>query len=432
MNLRFKYILYIVIVHVVLTTLLFILLKDKKYIFLASEALILISLFISFYFYKNFMYPFHLLESGKNVIKEEDFTIKYVPTGNKEVDNLIHVYNHMIERLRNETTKGKEQSYFLENIIESSPLGMIIMDFDQNIDIINNTAKKLLDTKNPRGQQLSSLKNPLAQQIATLNVFQEKIFTIDGLKKYKCKNHQVVHQGFPRQFILIEELTKELLEAEKHAYGKVIRMMAHEVNNSMGAVNSILESVKEEMEEGTMNNEDIINYLKISMERNENLGKFTDHFAEVVRLPIPNMKLLDINKVIEKVASYYRLGAKDKGININLFFHDQEVMVNGDELQLEQVFSNIIKNSMEAIELNGNINIYTDCDPSTIIFEDDGSGISKEVEPQLFKPFFSTKPTGQGVGLMLIREILQNHKAEFKLVTDKTSRKTRFTLQFRV
>jgi signal transduction histidine kinase len=105
-------------------------------------------------------------------------------------------------------------------------------------------------------------------------------------------------------------------------------------------------------------------------------------------------------------------------------------MVNGDELQLEQVFSNIIKNSMEAIEQEGNINIYTYSNPSTIVFEDDGSGISQEVEPQLFKPFFSTKPTGQGVGLMLIREILQNHMAEFKLTTDKISRKTRFTIRF--
>ncbi len=430
MNLRFKYILYIILVHAALTLLLYFLLKEKKYIFLASEAIILISLFISFYFYRNFMYPFHLLESGKNVIKDEDFTIKYVPTGNQEVDNLIHVYNHMIERLRSETTKGKEQSYFLENIIESSPLGMIIMDFDQNIDIINNTAKKILETKNPRGKKLTSLNHPLAKNIASLNVFQEKIFTIEGLKKYKCKIHQVVHQGFPRQFVLIEELTKELLEAEKHAYGKVIRMMAHEVNNSMGAVNSILESITEEIQEGTMNNDDIINYLKISMDRNENLGKFTDHFAEVVRLPIPNRNPLDINKVIEKVTSYYRLTAKDHNIQISLFLNDSPVRILGDELQLEQVFSNIIKNSIESIEEDGYINIYTNSNPASIVFEDDGSGISIEIESNLFKPFFSTKPTGQGVGLMLIREILQNHHAVFKLSTEQKSGKTRFDIRF--
>ena len=429
MSLKFKYFSFIFILHLGLTALLYYIFREKKLIFIASEVLILISIYISFRLYRLFLKPFDILESGKNAILDEDFTIKYNATGTTETDNLIGIYNKMIDRLRDEKTRTEEQSYFLENLIDNSPLGMIIMDYDKKIVIVNERAKRFIGLKDIKGKLLNELDSELANEIAKIQLFKEDVISIDGLKKYKCKNHEVVHKGFSRQFIIIEELTSEILEAEKKAYGKVIRMMAHEVNNSMGAVNSILESIKEFglKEEG---NKEMREYLDVAIERNQKLGEFTNNFAEVIRLPEPLMNKVDLNEIIRKTIDYFRLIAQEREINFDIRTYPEPIIISADKIQLEQAFSNIIKNAIESIEHDGNIIFTTDIKPDRLIISDDGKGIDHETGDKLFTPFFSTKPTGQGVGLMLIRDILNNHNANYKLFTDAESLLTHFEINF--
>lgn len=414
--------------HLGLGVLLYYLFEEKKFVFLACELLILISLAIGFYFYRQFMYPFTLLESGKNVIEEEDFTIKYVPTGNREVDDLITVYNRMIETLREEKTKSAEQSYFLENFIRSSPLGIIIMNFDNEFYMVNDTAKKLFDLIKPQGMKLDEIDHPLARALDEMDSFEEQIISIEGLQKYKCKKHEIIHQGFSRQFVIIEELTKELLEAEKNAFGKVIRMMAHEVNNSMGAVNSILDSVIEDIQDGKMDEETAAEYLQIVRDRNTSLGKFSDNFANVIRVPEPLKSELDLNEFARKMATTFQPQCEKLDIQLYLQLSELSIVWNCDPVLIEQAVFNIIKNAIESIGYNGKIKITTSL-PNKLIISDSGAGISLEHADRLFQPFFSTKPTGQGVGLMLIREIFQKHDAQFKLYTEESGEWTHFEVE---
>ncbi len=430
MSLKFKYYTYIIIVHGILVYLLYELFQDQKVLFILTEAGILLSFFISTLLYQHFVKPFQILKSGKNAINDEDFTIKYNLTGTKETDGLIKVYNEMIDRLRIEKTRTAEQSYFLEDLIENSPLGMIIMDYDQKIVTTNYRAKEFLNGIGTMGKKMIEIEQPLARELAQLRVFEEKIISIDGIKKYKCKNHELIHKGFPRQFIIIEELTSDILLAEKQAYGKVIRMMAHEVNNSMGAVNSILESIKEFGFEEESNEGELKSYLDVAIDRNKMLGKFTNNFAEVIRLPDPLKSRVDLNMIVTKVADYFRLNAKEKDITFELRTYPEPQIILADRIQLEQAFSNMVKNAIESIGREGNIIFTTTPEPVTFVISDNGKGIDDEASEMLFTPFFSTKETGQGIGLMLIRDILNNHEADYKLYTEKATQLTHFEVIF--
>jgi nitrogen fixation/metabolism regulation signal transduction histidine kinase len=374
------------------------------------------------------MKPFKLIESGRNTMLEEDFTIKFNETGTKELDDLIIVYNSMIDRLRKEKTRTEEQSYFLEDLIENSPLGMLIMDYDRTIVIANRKAKEFFEADQLIGSKLGDIPHVLAQEISTMAVFEEKVIAVDGLKKYKCKVHQLIHKGFPRQFVMMEEMTGELLEAEKKAYGKVIRMMAHEVNNSMGAVNSILGNVKEYGFEGD-DQQEMKDYLDIAIDRNRALGRFTNNFAEFIRLPKPLLVKLDLNQLINQQVDYMKLSAKERQVTFDMRTFPEPIIISADKIQMEQVLSNILKNALESISKNGTIRITTQPKKPQLVIADNGAGISDENASQLFSPFFSTKPTGQGIGLMLIRDILNNHEAEYRLYTGEDGW-TRFEIAF--
>ena len=427
MSLRIRYFIFIILLHIILTGLLYYVFIDRKYIFLALEIVIILSLYISYSIYRSFIYPIELMQAGQVQIKEEDFTIKYNLTGSKEIDSLINIYNEMIDQLRVEKTNTEEQSYFLESLIGQSPIGMVIMDFDNKIELINRKAEELFESKSGLGKSIDEIDSDLSKELSKLKLYEEKTITISNNKKYKCRLHQIIHKGFPRQFILIEDLTQELLNAEKKAFGKVIRMMAHEVNNSTGAINSILETVKEY---GFANeeDEDLADSLSVAINRNKSLGKFTDHFAEIIRLPTPNKSRFNINKLLQNTATLFSAKSKNKNIDISLELDQEAFFIQGDKVQLEQVFTNIYKNAIEAIGEDGQIKIISNYKNKSIIIEDTGSGIEKDIKEKLFTPFFSTKTTGQGIGLMLIREILNNHNADYSLSSKDGL--TRFIIKF--
>lgn len=426
MRLRTKFSLYILALHLALALLLYWHFKEKLYYFLASECIILLSLYFSVKLYKSFVYPIELIESGQHAIQDEDFTVKYTPTGSAEIDQLIDVYNIMIDQLREEKTLTQEQSYFLENLIKHSPIGMIIMDYDSRIDIINDKASRLFESKIVKGQKMDDIKHPLAKSVVGLPSYEDQVVHLDNQKKYKVRVHEVVHKGFPRQFVLIEEMTAELIEAEKRAYGKVIRMMAHEVNNSMGAVNSILSSISEFDFEDDRDKQDLRESLKIAIDRNEGLAQFTKNFAEIVRLPKPVPKSIDCAMFLTKIHGLFTPQCEDRSINIRLEVPEKTVYAEFDPVLMEQVFSNVIKNSMESIGRKGSIRIRLQANPLQLFIIDDGAGIDPSIESELFSPFFSTKMNGQGIGLMLIRDILMAHNFVFSLKTNHKSGLTTF------
>jgi len=421
MSLKYKYILFILVLHIVLITLIYFLLKEDLWYFLGAEVLVFVSLYFSYMIYKSFIRPIDLLHSGIDAIADKDFTVKYLMTGSTEVDHLVDVYNNMIDTLREERTMISEQSYFIQKLIEVTPIGIIIMDFDGLISDINPAAKQhlgLSPSTNVRGKKISDYSSEIIDVLQHAQVGKPEIISINVVDKYKVQVNEVIHQGFKRKFILIDDLSSELLQTEKDAYGTIIRMMAHEVNNSMGAINSILDSVVEFGFEGEGDQE-----LK------ESLFQFMDNYASLLRLPAPIKKKIDLAKLLRKTGQLFVANAQEKNIKISFSVPQHEVTINADAVLLEQAISNMIKNAIEAIGHNGEVKISCIESPLSFKISDNGPGISDEVAQNLFTPFYSTKTTGQGVGLMLIRDILQSHQAEFSLTTDEESGWTHFKVQ---
>lgn len=432
MSLRYKYIVFNIVLHLALLTLIYYLLKDQLWYFILSEVGVLLSLFFSYKIYLSFIKPINLMQSGIGAIADKDFNIKFLKTGSTEVDQLIGVYNEMIESLRLERTKLSEQSYFIQKLIEVTPLGIIIQDFDGKISNINVAAKNHLEIRNSEnviGKNLNEYRSQLINKLLLVPAGSTQVLTKKEREKYKVQVNEVIHQGFKRKFILIDDLSSELHKTEKEAYGRIIRMMAHEVNNSMGGINSILDTVVE-FGFNDDKDKDLKESLLIARKRNVGLSQFMDNYASLLRLPDPVKSHVNLTKLLQKTGQLFTYNAGAKNIEIRYDFPDQEVIVQADAVLLEQAISNIIKNAIEAVENDGTIVISCQDMPKGITIADNGSGISEEAAKQIFTPFFSTKTTGQGVGLMLVREILQAHDAKFDLATNIESGWTEFKIVF--
>ena len=436
MKLSTKFILFIIVIHAVTIALSFYIFRENKIIFIASEFFIVISLMICWSLYTELIAPLNLLTTGIDALRDKDFTIKFVETGRYEMDKLIGVYNAMIDQLRTERTTQQEQHFFLEKLIQTSPTGILILDFDENIYDLNPKALSILniDKKELKGRSLSPddisrgnregnrdvaalhiFDNLLIKSIEKLEKGASTTVNTEGGKKFKIQKSAFIDRGFQRIFVMIEELTTEIFEAEKQAYAKVIRMMAHEVNNSIGAVNSILDT-SQKMEQDV----DVANALKIAIERNDHLNHFMRNFADVIRLPEPRKEVFDIAKLVKNVATLMEYKAKEKHIDFEFQIKDP-LSILADLGQIEQVLINIIKNAIEAQDkTHGFIIFKINNDKRELSIIDNGKGISKEVEPLLFSPFFTNKNGGQGIGLTLIREVLTNHRFTFSLKTENT------------
>jgi two-component system, NtrC family, nitrogen regulation sensor histidine kinase NtrY len=417
MKLSTKFILFIIVIHAVTIALSFYIFRENKIIFIASELFIVISLMICWSLYAELIAPLNLLTTGIDALHDKDFTIKFVETGRYEMDKLIGVYNAMLDQLRTERTVQQEQYFFLEKLIQTSPTGILILDFDENIYDLNPKALSILnlDKEELKGRPLSIFNDLLIKAIEKLDKGASATVNIEGGKKFKIQKSAFIDRGFQRVFVMIEELTTEIFEAEKQAYAKVIRMMAHEVNNSIGAVNSILDTTHK-MERDT----DVAHALKIAIERNDHLNYFMRNFADVIRLPEPRKETFDLTVLVKNVATLMEFKAKEKSILFEFELPNDPLSILADLSQIEQVLINIVKNAIEAQDKTSGVILFKlNKDKRELLIIDNGKGISKDVEPMLFSPFFTNKNGGQGIGLTLIREVLTNHGFAFSLSNRK-------------
>lgn len=420
MNLRIKFILYLLLVHLLFAGVAIYLLLQHRLWLLAVEAIFIISLYTGIRLVRQLFNTIELINTGADFIQDSDFTTRFNEIGQPELDRLVKVYNRMAGHLRDERTRTQEQNYFLDKILSASPSGIVTLDFDGQISMANPVAERMLqlNSENLVGKKLSELNSPFSAAIEQLLPGESQIITLTGRRRVRCQRSQFLDRGFTRDFILMEELTEELRKAEKTAYEKIIRMMSHEVNNSVGSANSLLHSCL--LYAGQLNVEDrqdFENALAVIISRTDHLNQFMRNFADVFRLPRPRLETCDLQKLIENSALLFKTELARRRIEVQFDFLAKPEPVKLDRGQMEQVFVNVIKNAMEAIESDGTITIRLGKEAGKVfvVIEDTGIGIPSSVKANLFTPFFSTKENGQGIGLTLVREILDNHGFEFSL-----------------
>ena len=373
----------------------------------------------------------NIIIRGVDLIKEQDFGSRLLPVGQSDADKIISLFNRMISQLKEEKLKLKEQDYLLNRLIENSPMGVVILDFDERISLANGVAAEFLGLQEIVGKKIVELDSILAREIEKIPQGEQTIVKVSNFAVYRCSKLSFMDRGFTRPFVLIENIAAELMEAEQKAYGKVIRMMAHEVNNTTAGLITSLNVLQESIAD-IPDMEDAQTTFVASIERCQRMNSFVGRFAEVARIPEPQLRNEDLNACIVACKRFLESLCAEKDISLELNLCKENPFVMLDAALFEQVLVNIIKNSVESITSDdGKIVIATsvNCGTVSVDVSDNGCGIPIDAAQQLFTPFFTTKPQGQGLGLTLIREILTKHKCTYQLHTG-TDKLTHFKIMF--
>ncbi|MDR1781197.1 MAG: HAMP domain-containing protein [Tannerella sp.] len=398
-------------------------------LFGALEGLALFAIIYLVFFHRRIIKPLHIIGDGMDLLREQDFSTRLKEVGQPEADRIIQIFNKMIEQLKEERLKVREQNQFLDLLINASPLGVIILDFDDRVYSVNNAAITLLahDKSVPLiGKRFGETDNELLHSMLQIEPYSSQTIRQSDASIYKCTHSRFIDRGFHHSFYLIELLTEEVFKAEKKAYGQVIRMIAHEVNNTTAGVISTLDTIGQAFDDV---NSDIHNVLQVTIERCYRMNRFISNYAEVVRIPEPQCIAHNINDLMTSCKRFMEMICREKNISIELEMSEIPPFAPIDAVLFEQAVVNIIKNAAEAIGSDGKIIISTSADPVAIEIANTGKGIDRETESKLFTPFFSTKPNGQGLGLLFIREVLKKHNCSFSLKTCPDGL-TRFNIEF--
>lgn len=385
--------------------------------FYIGEGLVLFILCYLPFFYRKIVKPLNSIGSGMELLREQDFSSRLSPVGQYEADRIVNVFNRMMEQLKNERLRLREQNNFLDLLIKASPMGVILTTLDEDLSELNPMAQKMLGVRQEDvlGRKMNEIDSPLAAELANVPKGETVTVRLNDSNIYRCTHSSFIDRGFQHPFFLIESLTDEVMKAEKKAYEKVIRMIAHEVNNTTAGITSTLDTVEQALstEEGM---DDICDVMRVCTERCFSMSRFITRFADVVKIPEPTLTPVDLNDLAFTCKRFMEGMCTDRNIKLRLEIDETLKEVKMDASLFEQVLVNIIKNAAESIEKDGEIIVRT-LSPATIEVVDNGKGISKETEAKLFSPFFSTKPNGQGIGLIFIREVLMRHGCTFSLRT---------------
>ena len=372
--------------------------RSHPTLFYVTEGFVVLILFYLWYFYRKTIRPYDTLIGGMELVRELDLTTRLAPSGQHETDIIVRTFNDLLGRLRSEHLRLEEQYTFLNLLIDASPMGVIQCDLDGNTTSMNPAAREMLSPS-------------IEETIHALPLGEMTTVRIPGGPQlFRISHLSFPDRGFQHPFFLIESLTSEIRLAEKAAYERVIRMIAHEVNNSVAGII------------GSLTGDEA--------ERLTALSSFVSRFAEVVKIPQPQLQLCDLSEEVEACRPFLENLCTQAHVHIDFRLTDEAVPVHLDTVLFQQVLINIVKNAVESIGTTQGLVTLEVTTPATLTITDNGHGIPPAIAKNLFTPFFSTKPQGQGLGLLLIRDILTSHHCTFNLLTDPEDHLTRFTIQF--
>ena len=417
MRIRYYFLIFVLLLLVVLSLMTYLMAGNGTTLFYVMESVIFLTIVFLIVFYRKIVKPLNTISNGMDLLKEQDFSSRLSPVGQYEADRIVKVFNRMMEQLKNERLRLREQNNFLDLLIKASPMGVILTTLDEDLSELNPMAQKMLGVRQEDvlGKKMNEIDSPLAAELANVPKGETATVRLNDSNIYRCTHSSFIDRGFQHPFFLIESLTDEVMKAEKKAYEKVIRMIAHEVNNTTAGITSTLDTVEQALstEEGM---DDICDVMRVCTERCFSMSRFITRFADVVKIPEPTLTLVDLNDLAFTCKRFMEGMCTDRNIKLRLEIDETLKEVKMDASLFEQVLVNIIKNAAESIEKDGEIIVRT-LSPAIVEVVDNGKGISKEVEAKLFSPFFSTKPNGQGIGLIFIREVLMRHGCTFSLRT---------------
>ena len=283
MRMKFYFLLLILLICLLGGMVIFLTFDKRGTMFYIAEAVIAAGIILTAMFYRHIIHPFNTIASGMDLLREQDFSSRLAHVRQPDVDKIVDIFNRMMEQLKSQRLNAHERNALLERLIAVSPMGIVMLDFDGRIVSANPVAIKMLLPEESEicqvsGLTLAGIGTPLATAIDRLK--QESIETIrlSSSRIYRCSRLSFMDRGSARPFVMIESLTDEVMAAEKQAYGKIIRMIAHEVNNTMTGLGATLCMIDDALATSP-DNDDLRSVLGVCNDRCSDMTSFISAYA---------------------------------------------------------------------------------------------------------------------------------------------------------
>jgi two-component system nitrogen regulation sensor histidine kinase NtrY len=382
-------------------------------------------------------------------VRNDDSSLSFpVDTKNKtfrELNKSMNTVNQQIQKLKIE---NRSQEQYFQILIEHLATGIITYDSKGYILHANSSAKKLLSTEVlTHIQQIERIDEKLYQTIKNIRPSERRLISISNdqdeiqlsLKatSFRSNNAELV-------ILSIQDIKSELEEKELESWMKLIRVLMHEIMNSITPITSLSETLShiygsdgmpvspEQVTSKTITT--TLQGLNVIKEQGKGLMSFVESFRKLTRVPEPEKKNFKVSDLISRVQILYSSLNKSDRVSLSVSLKDPEQEILADQNLISQVLLNLVKNALEANEDNpdGQIKIVTGTDTNNrpeICVIDNGPGIPEENIDEIFVPFFTTRQTGSGIGLSISKQIMRVHGGNLK-VKSIPGKETVFCLSF--
>jgi signal transduction histidine kinase len=380
-------------------------------------------------------------------IQHADFSQTFTSTGlGSSFEPLKKAFNQVIEQFRRARAEKEEHFRYLQTVVQHVGIGLIAFGRDGEVGLINTAAKRLLRLTHLKNiKTLETLSQPLVATLLQLESGGK------ALVKIESKNDLLHLAIYATEFKLREQIFKlvslqniqsELEEKEMEAWQNLIRVLTHEIMNSVTPIASLASTVNDWLdmkkaagdEIGADEIGDMRGAVQTIQKRSEGLLHFVDAYRSLTRIPRPNFKIFRITELFAGVEQLLRASFKEKTVNLNITVEPESLELTADPEMIEQVLINLLLNAIQAVDDHPNAGISLAArldDGGRVIIQvaDNGPGIVPEVLDKIFIPFFTTKPDGSGIGLSLSRQIMRLHRGVITARSEPNV-ETVFTLRF--
>ncbi len=363
------------------------------------------------------------------------------------VQQLQKKLNEALVKLRY-TRKERDSEYqFYKNIVQHVGIGILTFKRDGSIQIINSAAKRLLRvSKADSIEDLREMSEPLVESFLKLKTGGRELVRLksgDEVIQLSVYAIELTLRGEELKLISMSNIQSELEEKEMEAWQNLVRVLTHEIMNSVTPISSLAgiveEDLKHKLEKGNLNlkkeeAEDMHLSLQTISRRSEGLIRFVKEFRNLTHIPKPKLTEVGVKNLLEEMAILHKKELADHGVSISISVDPEHLTISVDKNMIEQVLINLIKNGIQAFDEQADKRIELTAFASekgraAISIKDNGQGIDPEALEKIFIPFFSTKKTGSGIGLSLSKQIMRQHEGRIS-VKSKLGEGTEFILRF--
>jgi nitrogen fixation/metabolism regulation signal transduction histidine kinase len=391
------------------------------------------------------------LEKFFSSVQDHDSSIRFPENTKNDTFRKLHErMNNLNTIIQNVKIENERTSQFLQSVVDHVDIGLLSFDVNGNIEIYNGAAKRYLNDQQPR--QLSSLKtinDEIFKIINTIKPGQEILhkMKIDNLlQSILVKATELKFESNVIKLVSFQDITNELDKKELESWQRLIRVLTHEIMNSISPITSLAAVIsgyfKKSDDEKPISlrkiDHQIVSKTLSGLNTIEETGKglldFVDKYRSLTSLPKPDLRKFTIDSLFRKCKLLMESNISDY-IKITASVFPEDIAITADYAQIEQILINLIKNAAEALSGVGDGTIHLKAffvdDAVLIQVKDNGIGISGDIIEDIFVPFYTTKENGSGIGLSLSKQIMQNHDGTIS-VNSAPDKGSEFTLKFQL